>query len=918
MRRQRTDMVRVCAGRQQVRCAGKETRDAHPARRVLPQGGTPVLMIVFALFCCGCGSESQVASPGADASAENVPGSAETASTETASASDEAITASTEAATASTDSAPANPAAEKKASAKPPAEPTPAQQAKWNINNEPPLQLLACYDGFGDSLVQCMAVAPGGKQFVLGGTQLTLWNVNESQPTVDLVADYKPDEVERPILAVGISPDGEWLVAGDLKGTLRFWTMSDQKEVNDIQAHSGRLTQLAFSPDSNMLATTSYAGEVALWQVSDGKTVNTLKVDDQEISRIAFLSDSLLACAGRETTIWNVDSGEKVETLTTDRVIAPALGISTDRRWLLFADAESQIHFWDVEKNAATELQLRGAAPEWIEFSNDDKRVAAYAGDDTIRIWDAATRNTLQVIDADGGRVVALKWLPQTRSLAVASQNGRVRIWGTAEAAAALGVAPLAQPVLSSIDETAKRSLSSAQFRQVIDVRSFPRLPDAVPGWSYGGMDAYSAPASQEEAELFYRHTLGAAGWTEITGDDPFQPGLNFHKEGCRLNVSFSPASSPAPGREADLQISLRFAGNYDVRWLPKISPVDSKSTYSSFSTAAYRTKAEMTDVEIAILKQFHEAGWTGYTRLAASSAEDPRSRSISMLQGGSELTVSIGYPADADDELFVQTSVNVTNKSLPLPADSGWIEFDSSTDLQLVANTKMDLKQTIEFFDAQMPLEGWLAREAGRHIEDERAFLPYIRGQKDVLIRLVALPGGGTRAIVGDAETSSFQLKQPAVVDAETEEIGIEAADFKLPKGATAVGFDVDEKRIQYELPNVSPAKVAEMFVEQMEDLEWQKDGAGVMSDDYVFLTYTKGKAEIQMRGRAEEKKSTVMISGDGLLWSKPLPTAAVRISYDTWLRRQGKTATLDHLDEFAEEMHKIPASAGKKNELQ
>ena len=39
------------------------------------------------------------------------------------------------------------------------------------------------------------------------------------------------------------------------------------------------------------------------------------------------------------------------------------------------------------------------------------------------------------------------------------------------------------------------------------------------------------------------------------------------------------------------------------------------------------------------------------------------------------------------------------------------------------------------------------------------------------------------------------------------------------------------------------------------------------------------------------------------------------MRISYETWLRRNRKDATLDLLDEFAAEMHKIPESRGKQD---
>ena len=85
-------------------------------------------------------------------------------------------------------------------------------------------------------------------------------------------------------------------------------------------------------------------------------------------------------------------------------------------------------------------------------------------------------------------------------------------------------------------------------------------------------------------------------------------------------------------------------------------------------------------------------------------------------------------------------------------------------------------------------------------------------------------------------------------------------------------------------------------------------------MSDDYVFMIFAKGKAEIELRSRMAGKATTAMISGDGLFWDKPLPVAAVPISYETWLRRNRKDATLEKLDEFAAEMQKIQAANTRK----
>ncbi len=220
-----------------------------------------------------------------------------------------------------------------------------------------------------------------------------------------------------------------------------------------------------------------------------------------------------------------------------------------------------------------------------------------------------------------------------------------------------------------------------------------------------------------------------------------------------------------------------------------------------------YRTKSDLMELEVALLKQLHEAGWTPFSRLTTAHAEQPDSRMLSFLQGGSVLNISLGYPADSRSEVVVQASVNLLRKSLPVPPDAGWIEFDESTQLRFLANTRRNLPETIDFFDKEMALDGWQAREAGRMFDDQkkRAFLPYVRDQQDVRLRLVALPDGRTRILAGEAEDTSWQVKNEMAATAEKpaeEKPGIEAADFVLPKGATAVKFDVDDKQIEFDSP--------------------------------------------------------------------------------------------------------------------
>ncbi len=789
-----------------------------------------------------------------------------------------------------------------------PPQPTPEDIERWDIPEHNPLQLLACYDDFSDGLVQALAMSPDGARFALGGSRLTVWNMSESKPTIDLLEKIAPDQIERPIRSLAISPDGKLLAAGDQSGRLIVWNMQNLQPVYSIAAHEGRLLQLAFSPNSQQLATSSYSGEVRLWKASDGEKIKSLAASKFEITRLVFISDQLLACSGDDVTLWNVDSGQQSAVLTTGYAPGRALALSANQQLLVFGDKDGGLKIWDIAANGiAAGASLYSSAAE-ISFSSDNLSVAVYSPDRTLRIWDMASRKLVQVIDADGARTADLKWVPGTQLLLVASEEGRVRLWGQPEAAKSLGLSPIQSPI-EPITEESQRPMSSGQVTAIIDLRSFPQLPGAVPQWGDIQTISYSVKASPAEAEGFYRYALHRAGWAEDISQLPTM--LAFKKQGCMLNVSIMPVPAPNAGTGGELQVSLQYAGNYDVRWLPKFAAIESKSNFESFGFRSYRASASLTEMEVALLKEFHALGWTAYSRLDASSAEDPAARRMSMLQGGYELSVSIGYPADSIDEINVQVAARLTNKSLPIPPDCGLIEFASSTKTKLVATTKLNFEQTIDFYDKELLRDGWQPRESSRRIKDGQAWLPFIRGQQDVVVRMVKLPDSRTRILVGEAEKTSWQLQQPASLEPNVVQAGIEAADFAIPRTAIHVKYDSDQKQIQFELPNVTPPNLAVQYGEQLAKLKFKRDPSGVSSDEYVLATFIREAAEIQLRARAVDvKNSAVIISGDGLLWTKTLPGPPTRISYETWLRRHRYEASLDRLDKFSAEMLSIPES--------
>src|SRR5690606_12784883 len=135
------------------------------------------------------------------------------------------------------------------------------------------------------------------------------------------------------------------------------------------------------------------------------------------------------------------------------------------------------------------------------------------------------------------------------------------------------------------------------------------------------------------------------------------------------------------------------------------------------------------------------------------------RGRVLQLIRNGSLLEFSVSLPQEKPNEFIVNMSIKGADDSLPIPSDSGWIEFGLSAEpareiksLMMVANTKMTLQDAIAFYDRQMSEQGWLARTAGREVETDEmcAQLPYVRGQRDVVICFQAMPEGYTRITVG------------------------------------------------------------------------------------------------------------------------------------------------------------------------
>ncbi|MDZ4783140.1 MAG: hypothetical protein SGJ19_23080 [Planctomycetia bacterium] len=790
--------------------------------------------------------------------------------------------------------APASPKA-----AAPPAQtiaaPTADQIKLWTPAPFAPVQLLGIREWEKTSFTSCVAATADGRHFIVAGSRVLLWSLEGDEPE-HVFLELTPEDGERSIHSLAVAPDGKWFAVGDSTGKVRIWSLEDRSEIVAKELGTNSIEGLAISPDGQEIATISYDNKINVWSADQLEPRHEFEVDTNSVNHIEYVAPNVLAAAGESTSLWDPSTGKLVQAFSAGRY-SHALARSPDGAQFILGGDDS-LHFFNAaDVKPSFEITQGVSGSERIAYSPDGKFMATTNGG-SVQIWNLAERRVTQVIDSFGWAIVGVGWLPSTNLLVVASESGCTRVWGTPSQGAAVALKPLHQPVALP-DKASKAPATQAQMEQVIDLRTFPRLPgnesNFISAGDFGGL----AAVKPDEAKTFYKYFLEQAGWTltEVSALNP--AAMEFGKGGCRLSVSCYDSG------DGKTNIMAHLDGNYDMRWTPRFDAAPIETAYESAGSLSYRTKADLLQIETTLLRKMKEAGWIGYTRLKSSHGETPDERDMTFLRNGTTLRVSIGkFPVDPDS-YTIQYSLFPNNSSVPPPPDAGYIEFDGSTDPTLVATTALTLDQAQKFYDEALVADGWLIREQGRSKKDDHAWLTYLRGQSNLTVGLTKLPNGNTLVQVGEATGSLWELSQAEEEPIEEgDDVGLEAADIPTVEGAQPPKFDVDSKQIEIQIPGATLADTAERFTQALAPLGWKPEAGGIRDEEYTLITYKMDDKELNLRARKQQGNAVVGLEGDGLLWTKELPTAKQTISYETWLRRNKLPASLEFLDRYETEM--------------
>jgi WD40 repeat protein len=149
-----------------------------------------------------------------------------------------------------------------------------------------------------------IALAPDGKTIAQGGSR-------DSPPILcDALTGKKVRQFGGPgnMTALAISPDGQVLAAGEMRG-VRIWEVASGKELGWYPNTHGWIGFLSFSPNGRLLGCGSSDGTIVLWDTATGKERNSFKGHHGAVRSGAFSPDGRRLYSGSDDTtvlIWDL------------------------------------------------------------------------------------------------------------------------------------------------------------------------------------------------------------------------------------------------------------------------------------------------------------------------------------------------------------------------------------------------------------------------------------------------------------------------------------------------------------------------------------------------------------------------------------------------------------------------------------
>lgn len=215
------------------------------------------------------------------------------------------------------------------------------------------------------------------------------------------------------------------------------------KNFANLTGHGWEVQKVIFSPDGQVLASGSHDGSIKLWDVSSGEVLNTLEGHYYSVISLAFSPDgSILASGGwgKKINLWDLSTGSLIQSWSISPYIAMDLAFSPDGKSLLVGRGEWGGTFSQPQEDTLKLLNVSNGdviqnftghtnAVTSVLFSKDGSWIASGSWDYNVKIWDVSSGNEIKSFENHTFIVSSISLSTDETILASGSFDKSINLW---------------------------------------------------------------------------------------------------------------------------------------------------------------------------------------------------------------------------------------------------------------------------------------------------------------------------------------------------------------------------------------------------------------------------------------------------------------------------------------------------------
>ncbi len=276
------------------------------------------------------------------------------------------------------------------------------------------------------SAVQGLAFSPDGKLLATGGHDhmIHLWDVASGNVLADL-----PGHKDA-IYALEFSADGKRLASASLDRSIRLWDVASGKNTMLLRGHNYSPQDLRFSADGKRLITVDRRESIRIWSMENGRELKTIKSEFPGAYGMDLCSEKnlwLTAGTSNNARLWRASDGKLLRVLAGHKDQVWSVRFTPDCRQAITGSADGRLGIWDLDSDAVTWREMGGRVYR-IDISPDGQRVGAPLSTGLAVIVDLKTDKRL-ILKGHTGEVNTLRFSPDGKLVATASDDGTLRLW---------------------------------------------------------------------------------------------------------------------------------------------------------------------------------------------------------------------------------------------------------------------------------------------------------------------------------------------------------------------------------------------------------------------------------------------------------------------------------------------------------